>query len=686
MDWNWEYECLAENAEYSEVEWQCVYEIEDILWNTTTIMSSNLWATETNPMWDFYQWWSNYKYPRYPYNALNNWDCNLDENGNWDCPLDGYEYYLEEDENWEEEHTDYYINEHYPSYGWYEYDWPEWVQWPCPSWYHVPTANEWANILIKWCEDDEICDSRDLEYGNNWSNISHWYLGYPLRDWTQSWDPDLEVMVNRFASKYNLSFAGLRNNNTIFYVGSRGGYWSSSDYWSYEDVNFGIEPANWIGMRSSGRRGGLSVRCINDSYSAPSILALDLYRWWCEESYGIWPFLSLSSLCDDERLGRKFIAAYDGVIDTDKLTEIAAQYGNLPIPGEWKQWVWYLVNEQDETQKITPNTRLSDNAMAYVFEEDIPMHTVTFNSNGWSIVNSMDIEEWKSIQILPTSKKDWYTLEWWYLDEWFTARYTNQPITDAITLYAKWTENKWNGYSGWWGSSSKPTSSLDKKDDKKDTDTKKTEPETNNDAWKNIKIITNAPVNTEKETFNAHQWAYSKWLTKYRTSSEARISLWRNKSDKHQIPYPQARGSLPRMQQHSAAGFPAQQDRDAGGSGVPPERHFVFLHHEPGKGKGHPGMRHRNGCDSLRVRKWCRRRSVPQRMRGLPLQLRTGAGPERVFKSCELRVRLHKQAADAHRRRRQRAPVHTWAFGYSRRRRHTPWWELQGHLHIRHAP
>ena len=97
MDWNWEYECLAENAEYSEVEWQCVYEIEDILWNTTTIMSSNLWATETNPMWDFYQWWSNYKYPRYPYNALNNWDCNLDENGNWDCPLDGYEYYLEEE-------------------------------------------------------------------------------------------------------------------------------------------------------------------------------------------------------------------------------------------------------------------------------------------------------------------------------------------------------------------------------------------------------------------------------------------------------------------------------------------------------------------------------------------------------------------------------------------------------------
>lgn len=67
----------------------------------------------------------------------------------------------------------------------------------------------------------------------------------------------------------------------------------------------------------------------------------------------------------------------------------------------------------------------------------ITLHTVTFNSNGGS-----DVPEqiWvNAAATKPDSRKAGYTLVGWYTDEACTVAYDfTQPVTDSVTLYAKW--------------------------------------------------------------------------------------------------------------------------------------------------------------------------------------------------------------------------------------------------------
>lgn len=67
----------------------------------------------------------------------------------------------------------------------------------------------------------------------------------------------------------------------------------------------------------------------------------------------------------------------------------------------------------------------------------ITLHTVTFNSNGGS-----DVPEQiraNAAATKPDSRKAGYTLVGWYTDKACTAAYDfTKPVTDSVTLYAKW--------------------------------------------------------------------------------------------------------------------------------------------------------------------------------------------------------------------------------------------------------
>ena len=67
----------------------------------------------------------------------------------------------------------------------------------------------------------------------------------------------------------------------------------------------------------------------------------------------------------------------------------------------------------------------------------ITLYTVTFNSNGGSDVPG---QIWANAAATkPDSRKAGYTLVSWYTDEACTAAYDfTQPVTDSVTLYAKW--------------------------------------------------------------------------------------------------------------------------------------------------------------------------------------------------------------------------------------------------------
>lgn len=76
----------------------------------------------------------------------------------------------------------------------------------------------------------------------------------------------------------------------------------------------------------------------------------------------------------------------------------------------------------------------------------ITLHTVTFNSNGGS-----DVPEQiraNAAATKPDSRKAGYTLVGWYTDEACTAAYDfTKPVTDNITLYAKWEAAPWYYYN-----------------------------------------------------------------------------------------------------------------------------------------------------------------------------------------------------------------------------------------------
>ena len=84
------------------------------------------------------------------------------------------------------------------------------------------------------------------------------------------------------------------------------------------------------------------------------------------------------------------------------------------------------------------------------------VYTITFNSNGGTSVAPKDINAGEKLtEPTPAPTKDGFTFDGWYEDSTFSKKFDfNTPITDSMTLYAKWTENKYtltfdaNGGSG----------------------------------------------------------------------------------------------------------------------------------------------------------------------------------------------------------------------------------------------
>ena len=100
---------------------------------------------------------------------------------------------------------------------------------------------------------------------------------------------------------------------------------------------------------------------------------------------------------------------------------------------------WYTdeaCTAQYTNGKITGNTTLYAK-----WTKDAVVFVVTFNTNGGSDVAAINVIEGE-VATLPTTNptKEGHTFDGWYVDEACTTKYTNQPITAATTLYAKWVE------------------------------------------------------------------------------------------------------------------------------------------------------------------------------------------------------------------------------------------------------
>ena len=84
------------------------------------------------------------------------------------------------------------------------------------------------------------------------------------------------------------------------------------------------------------------------------------------------------------------------------------------------------------------------------------VYTITFNSNDGTSVAPQNIKAGEKLtEPTPAPTKAGFTFDGWYEDSTFSTKFDfNTPITDNMTLYAKWTENKYtltfdaNGGSG----------------------------------------------------------------------------------------------------------------------------------------------------------------------------------------------------------------------------------------------
>ncbi len=233
----WIASSVIDNWEWSSFDWTCLWidwwtnvtcsanhiasittypwcnELDIVMWDYI-ISSCNVWSTiawtSSSSYWNYYQFgksdtsWVNW-----------NWEYAYDwKSPGWTDAWSANDWWISESERT----TATYANQDSTD--------QVLMQWPCASWYHIPTALEWAVLHILWW------------WENDWNNI--------------------QVSLK-------LPYAGYRDqvDGGMMYVATGGRYWSSSpngSYWHFLDFNSSNISSNTISNRAM----GFSVRCFKN--------------------------------------------------------------------------------------------------------------------------------------------------------------------------------------------------------------------------------------------------------------------------------------------------------------------------------------------------------------------------------------------------------------------------------------
>ncbi len=85
-------------------------------------------------------------------------------------------------------------------------------------------------------------------------------------------------------------------------------------------------------------------------------------------------------------------------------------------------------------------------------------YTVSFETNGGTAVTPITLNSGTQIVTAPVTTKTWYSFTGWYIDSEFNTEFDfDTPITNNITLYAKWTYSGGGGGGGGGNDNTPPT-------------------------------------------------------------------------------------------------------------------------------------------------------------------------------------------------------------------------------------
>lgn len=145
-----------------------------------------------------------------------------------------------------------------------------------------------------------------------------------------------------------------------------------------------------------------------------------------------------SPIYDDTRLYAKFeIHKFTVMFNSDGGSEVASQIVNwntgatltIPIREKYAFKGWFLPNGTQYTnQPIKENTTLTARWERNVFN-------VTFVTGGGTEVENTEVNLNTAVT-LPTTTRTGYVFKGWFLSD--GTEYTNQPVTDDMTLTARW--------------------------------------------------------------------------------------------------------------------------------------------------------------------------------------------------------------------------------------------------------
>ena len=103
-------------------------------------------------------------------------------------------------------------------------------------------------------------------------------------------------------------------------------------------------------------------------------------------------------------------------------------------------------------EEVTSSVKISKYAWGAYVDVDLGkangtpvVYTITFNSNDGTSVAPQNVNAGEKLaEPTPAPTKVGFTFDGWYEDSTFNKEFDfNTPITDSMTLYAKWTENKY---------------------------------------------------------------------------------------------------------------------------------------------------------------------------------------------------------------------------------------------------
>jgi hypothetical protein len=206
--WNWAWITLAACNVWAKIA------TSKACTNSSYSTSLNTWSCITDKMWLHFQWWSSTGYKFEETYALSSYT------------LDSW---------WTTASTS-----------------DIWSQWPCPSWYHIPSPDEWYDVIEAW----------NWWWWTLWTahDNSLYYHTVNSRRSRSSWWGDIRTALM-------LPAAGRRaRSNGLYFQGEYGHYWSSVAHASTTSYarNLSFNSSSVYPGTYYNRELGLSLRCFKD--------------------------------------------------------------------------------------------------------------------------------------------------------------------------------------------------------------------------------------------------------------------------------------------------------------------------------------------------------------------------------------------------------------------------------------